>query len=198
MDYKPKTGQDGKVRYVQCAPDMWLPEQARASGPAPGLEIPSGAIWAQEQEYHVRAAYQLRPFLLRYMLVSVELYVQKGPEESGIELYIDTNTYRALTLEAIQSGLADSLGRRRAELPSDALTWSAVSADNLLIPEQDEEFVIAARAYAAGSVSGRAPQKAVAEKLGVSIATAGRRVRTAMDRGYVPVIIDGESDAKTS
>lgn len=187
MEYAAIPSRREHIRYYQCAPDLWFPEFVGAEGPAPGLEDKTGQMKRWGQEFRVRAVYKLNPFVLRYLLVSVQLQVHREDLDSDAEFTIDSNTYRALKLEEIQTGLAEAVAREEKDLGDDYELWIALPSKDLG-PDPQPDLITAAHAYAKGSVSGRRPQKAVAEELGVSVATAGRRVRAAMDAGYLPVI----------
>ena len=196
MEYSAMPGENGRIQYVECAPDYWLPENVEANGPAPGLEDESESMGAFGQGFSVRARYELHPYAVHYLLVGVDLYIRRDTSvQVSARFALDTVNYRSLKLEAMQSGLAEAVARKDADLDESVDAWIALPRKDLA-SNPDEELMAAARAYVKGAVSGRRPHKTIAEELGVSIATAGRRAKAAMEAGYLPTVFFGVEHAE--
>lgn len=184
MDFEALADEDGVVRYVECAPDLWFPTLVRVQGPAPGLETREGTD-SPRQEYAVTATFGLFPTALNYSLKSVELRVEMSvnPWEPGDGEAIVTDTYRSLRLAELQSGIGEALGRDSSALGPGLELMSAIFDGEY---HDGTELYTASRIYARASLSGRRPQREVSEGMGISTATAGRWIRLMMKAGGLP------------
>lgn len=175
MEYAAET-----LTYREFAMGLWFPDQAQVIGPAPGVE-PAGV-------FRVVADFELDRFSPRYHLVSVRLYKQqrvKGKTLPGSGPEIDTERYRSLRLMELRAGLASELGVIADDLPDDAQRESWLPQPLPWLSNSDIDLVRAAHIYVRSKMSGGAPQKEVSEQMGISIATAGRWVRRARDKGLM-------------
>lgn len=187
----------GVLRYYEVAPDLWYPEIVEVTGIAPGLEIEPSLRQYVHMDYWVQGQFQMIPEGMTYALTGVHLFVASDDNKSsGMRLTIDTETYRSLKLSELQSWIGEGASSAEADIPDRAEMWSLLPHAEEVGTRDNPELVETARIYAAGTLSGRRPQRDVSEKLGVSIATAGRRVRKAMQEGYLSqiVIFDQQDD----
>lgn len=181
MDYTAVPSSDGKLHYFELAPHLWFPETVEVEGIAPGVEIPA-AMSKNGCALRAHATYLLGPMLSHYSLVSIclQAVASRPKHEAGI---INTLTYRAVRLAEILAGIG------AVAVSSEKLPQGDYPVHPLPFRQQwgelDDELVAAAQAYARGVLSGRRGQKAVSESLGVSIATAGRRVKAAKEALYL-------------
>lgn len=118
-----------------------------------------------------------------YSLVSIQLYTTGWSLDLGFGLPIGTEAYRLVRLAEIQSGI-DAVGRQSDDMEAGA-EWRPLP-NRPAADELDADLAAAAQAYVRGLLTGGKGQKAVSESLGVSIATAGRRVQAAKMAGYLP------------
>lgn len=190
MEFEAVANEDGITRYAECAPDLWFPMRVVAWGLAPGLEQVPEAARPLFGTCNVRASFGLFPEALNYGLKAVELSTEfyEDPWQAGSGLSINTETYRSLRLAGIQDEIGNSLGIDTEDLGSHVQRKSFIGEGPF---DDTADLYPASRIYARAAVSGRRPQKAVSEQMGVSIATAGRWIRRAMDLGGLPHIMLG-------
>lgn len=196
MDYEEAPGGDGHARYYELAPDLWFPAKVHAEGPAPGVD-PRGTMLHDGRAVQVSATYQLSPMLSHYSMVSIRLHaIAENPRyRAGL---ISPATFRAVRLADIQTGI-DALAKSTDEMPrGDFIVVPLPSLPPRRHRKLDEKLVATAHAYARGVLNGRRGQKAVSEELGVSIATAGRRVKAAKEAGYLLPSLGTMSDDDAS
>lgn len=173
------------IAYAECAPGLWFPEEIVARGAAPGLEHLDARSGAGTS-YCVEAEFNLFPNFLKYGCRSLHIYIE-GVLDVNDQTLIKAETYRSLRMAEVQQGLGDALGLYTNDLPPDAAQMEQLPYQDVPNHQIDKELVLAAQTYVRGVLGGRRAQKDVSGKLGVSIATAGRRVQAARDAGYLPV-----------
>lgn len=180
---EPSSG--GKIRYWELAPDLFFPEFVKAIGDAPGLEVHEETLKLVNEKYLVEADYHLDTKMISYRLIGIGLSVQKVDEDKSTDgrLWIDTDTFRSLRIAEIREGIGQAVGWPEKRLRPGDEAWSQLPYRKGGISDVGLEW--AARVYAIGSVSGRSPQKDVSKELDVSIATAGRRIKSAITRGFL-------------
>lgn len=185
MEYEPVSGPFGSA-YAECAPGLWFPEDVVARGAAPGLDR-SGGPDRLTTTYCVEAKFSLFPTFLKYTCSSLHLYID-GVLDVKDQTLLKAETYRSIRLAEIQQGIGDAAWMPSSEVDS---RDSIMKMDRLPYHHWPDvalnrELALVAQIYARGALSGRRPQKDVSEQLGVSVATAGRRVRAAKEAGYLP------------
>ena len=183
MEYEPVSGPFGPA-YAECAPGLWFPEEVVARGPAPGLE---SASEHPTTTYCVEAHFVLFPSFLKYACDSLHLFID-GVLDVKDQTLLKAETYRSIRLAEIQQGIGDAVWMPSIEVDAQD---GIVKMDRLPYHHWPDaalnpELAHVAQIYARGALSGRRPQKDVSEQLGVSVATAGRRVRAAKEAGYLP------------
>lgn len=188
MKFEAHADANGVLTYAECAPDLWFPLLASATGIAPGLEVPERATPILGR-YRVTAWYALAPDMVSYSLKSVQLTADSlSGRPPGGGLTIDTEVYRSLRLAEVQDGIGDALGCAGTALSDNAVALQGLPYHGNDDEEMVDDLVETARAYVRASVSGGRPQKAVSEHMGISIATAGRWMRKAAKLGYIPLV----------
>lgn len=164
--------------YFTAAPGLWFPDEILGEGRAPGIKKRG------DKSYWINVRMRLDLHHGDYRIHDLRLYTR---EEAGgwfgREPAIDNTVVKQLRLQDLHDGIGDSVPVLTENLPDDAdLKTGFVSEES---QDLDEGLRLVAYEYVKGMASGHKGAQRVADSIGVSIATAGRRIREARDAGYI-------------
>lgn len=171
--------------YAEVAYGLWFPRNVLVYGDAPGLPPRLNMF------YRFHCWLTLEVELLEYRATRLDIGIEDGrhgPVGGWKHQFprIDPEALRAFRFSEMQAGIGGAVACGTDNLPEEAERASPFGHLRD-VPDSsiDQDALRVAHVYVKEALSGRKGAKGVSEEFGVSIATAGRRIRHAKDLGYM-------------